>query len=75
MIEKKIKPGFLNVEEIRNSNVCGCFYCLKIFKPEEITDWIDDMCDTHVTALCPYCHIDSVIGFEGYLKRLREYWF
>jgi hypothetical protein len=37
---------------------CGCFYCLKIFNPSEITEW----CDNEETALCPYCEIDSVIG-------------
>ena len=35
---------------------CGCFHCMKIFSPSEITDWIED--DTDNTAICPYCGID-----------------
>ena len=43
---------------------CGCFYCLEIFDPKEITEWIED---TSGTAICPYCGIDSVIGaYTGY---------
>ena len=38
---------------------CGCFYCLKIFAPKEISSWIEDVGGT---AICPYCGIDSVIG-------------
>ena len=29
---------------------CGCFYCLAIFDPREITVWIDDPAGT---AVCP----------------------
>lgn len=58
---------------------CGCFYCLSIFAPSEIHEWIQD---TEGTALCPYCGIDSVIG-EGsgypitteFLSKMKEYWF
>ncbi len=58
---------------------CGCFYCLHIFSPIEITDWIDT---DGVTALCPHCGIDAVIGeSSGYpvtaefLRQMRRYWF
>jgi hypothetical protein len=46
------KPSLMNDEK------CGCFYCLKIFSPAEISEWWDD----GNTAICPYCGIDSVIG-------------
>ena len=56
------------------------FFCLKIFNPKEITDWIEDKYDK--TALCPYCGIDSVIGeYTGFpitykfLKKMKKYWF
>lgn len=59
---------------------CGCFYCLKIFSPTEISSWIEDAHDG--TALCPYCEIDSIIsessGFPitlDFLKKMRSYWF
>jgi len=58
---------------------CGCFYCLEIFKPTEINNWIKD---TLGTALCPYCGIDSVIGESSgfpitteFLERMHNYWF
>ena len=38
-------------ETLKESNVCGCFYCLKVFAPSEIEDWTDD----DDTALCPKC--------------------
>ena len=44
--------------EIEASSTCGCFYCLKIFSPKEIREWIRD----EDTALCPHCGIDSVLG-------------
>ncbi len=50
--------------ELKNSEVCGCFYCLHIFKPTEIKwyCWTDKWDGTNQTALCPKCGIDSVIG-------------
>ena len=31
---------FRNEEQIKNSKVCGCFYCKTIFKPEDVTDCV-----------------------------------
>ncbi len=68
-----------NKDSLQEDSVCGCFYCLKIFSPSEIKDWIPD---TKGTALCPYCEIDSVIGeSSGYpitkefLEEMQKYWF
>lgn len=65
-------------ETLRNSKVCGCFYCLEIFPSSEIENWTDD----DDTALCPKCGIDSVIGsVSGYpierafLQRMHDHWF
>ena len=41
---------------VLDSAHCGCFYCLAMFSPSEIIQWID------TTAVCPSCGIDSVIG-------------
>ena len=64
--------------ELEKSTLCGCFYCLSIFPPSEITEWIDD----GQTAICPKCPVDSVIGSaSGYpittdvLKRMHDHWF
>ena len=66
-------------KDLKNNSVCGCFYCLEIFDPREITDWIRDKTGT---AICPYCGIDSIIGeSSGYLitteflKKMCDYWF
>jgi hypothetical protein len=69
-------------EEILRSEVCGCFYCLEIFKPQEIFEWIDEQNPAGQTALCPRCGIDSVIGSaSGYpitldfLTAMNRHWF
>lgn len=65
--------------ELMKDKVCGCFYCLMIFDPQEITDWVTD---TRGTAICPYCGIDSIIGeSSGYpittefLQAMKKVWF
>jgi hypothetical protein len=64
--------------ELLKDEKCGCFYCLKIFHPSEITDW----CDNENTAICPYCGIDSILGSssgfpmtESFLKGMHKAWF
>lgn len=65
--------------ELEMDEKCGCFYCLKLFKPSEITQWV---ADTNGTAICPYCGIDAVIGessgypiTEEFLIKMSNYWF
>lgn len=73
-----------NKPELEKDEKCGCFYCIKIFHPSEIEEWLDDKnpCDWRDTAICPYCGIDSVIGessgfpiTEEFLGAMKEYWF
>jgi len=33
-----------------DSRECGCFFCIKMFTPDKITDWINEE-----TARCPFC--------------------
>ena len=76
--------------ELLASGKCGCFYCLAIFEPTEITEWIDEPHGLEdasrrgngQTALCPKCRIDSVIGDksgyplnEHFLRRMHAHWF
>lgn len=70
--------SFQNREGIEKGSLCGCFFCLDIFSPKDIKKWVrkDD------TALCPKCHIDSVIGDESghpitkeFLWRMQQVWF
>jgi len=72
------RHAFKSREELMNSDICGCFYCLKMFPPNQIKDWVDD----GLTALCPECSIDSVIGSaSGFtiditlLREMEKYWF
>ena len=73
---------------ILESKVCGCFYCLAIFKPCEIEEWTDfknskgQKTEEGQTALCPKCSIDSVIGSESgypitteFLNKMHKHWF
>lgn len=64
--------------EVMASELCGCFYCRRIYSPDEIESWIDD----GQTAICPRCGIDSVIGSASgfpvtidFLRRMKTYWF
>ena len=66
-------------EQLLQDRKCGCFYCLRIFNPLKITDWIEDISGT---AMCPYCEIDSIIGessgypiTEEFLQKMYDYWF
>ncbi len=53
------KLSVSNRADIEKSENCGCFHCLRTFRSEEVKEW----CDPHgVTALCPFCGIDSVLG-------------
>ena len=68
------KPkSFKNVEVIKESTNCGCYYCLKIFDKNEIKKWYDNK----QTAVCPYCGVDSVIPNTNKeeLEKLYEVWF
>jgi hypothetical protein len=69
-------------EEIQNSEICGCFYCLAIFRPQAIEEWIDEKDGIGQTALCPMCGIDSVIGSRSgfpinqpFLQKMHQEWF
>ncbi|MBC1458265.1 cytoplasmic protein [Listeria newyorkensis] len=48
---------------------CSCFYCLALFEPSEITEWLE----IEDTALCPYCMIDSVLPELDILPLSREF--
>jgi len=72
------KHSMHNRAEIMQSEQCGCFYCLRMFTPVEIEEWVDE----GQTALCPYCGIDAVLGSasgftisEDFLSQMRERYF
>ena len=68
-----------NRPNLQKSKLCGCFYCLSTFTPDEITDWIPDSLGT---ARCPRCGIDAVLPnsvdypiTEDFLKDMKREWF
>ena len=73
------KKSSYHREEVFNSSICGCFYCLSSFSPTDI----EELTDEEQTAFCPKCGIDSVIGdLSGYpvedpifLQEMRMHWF
>ena len=79
-LEKAHKHSTNNKNEVLKSEICGCFYCCKIFTPKSITSWVKG--NTDMTAQCPYCLIDSVIGSASgfaitkkFLKEMNIKWF
>lgn len=67
---------------IEGSARCGCFCCLACFEPAHIVDWVDVVDGVAVTALCPACHIDAVIGDASgfpievsFLTAMQRRWF
>lgn len=73
-----------NYPELLNDSKCGCFYCLSIFDPKEVEEYIQENDNEHNygTAICPYCGIDSVIsessGYpitEEFLRKMYRRWF
>lgn len=66
-------------KQLLQDKVCGCFYCLEIFAPSEIGEWVPDPGET---AICPYCGIDSIIGessgypiTKDFLNEMKKVWF
>ena len=60
-----------NRDALSRSVRCGCFYCLAVYDPKEIGNWIDppdgtpytgEYADTGLTALCARCGIDAVLA-------------
>ena len=51
------KTSYQHREAVSAATQCGCFFCIRVFTPSEITEW----CDDGQTALCPHCGIDAVL--------------
>ena len=64
--------------ELSNSGRCGCFFCFRTFPFGDIRRWTDN----NMTALCPSCGIDAVLGDasgfpvdDAFLRMMHRYWF
>ena len=58
-------------DALEKDKLCGCFYCLEIFSPTLITEWVNDKSGD--TAICPYCNIDSIIGQSSGFPITKEF--
>ena len=56
------KASYENWDSVMRSTICGCYYCMTIFPPSDISpdDYTPDR--NGKTVLCPYCMVDAVIG-------------
>lgn len=61
-----------NREALQRSPLARCTYCLEIFEPSLIQDWLKEASpqknihqEDSETALCPFCGIDKVTPFQG----------
>jgi TPR repeat protein len=52
-----------NEIEILKSKTCSCFFCRQTYSARLVNDWIND--ERGVTAICPECGMDAVIGDGG----------
>ena len=67
-----------NRDELTASEKCGCFFCRATYSPKAILDWAEG----GLTAICPNCGIDSVIGDKAgydltdeFLQNMFRHWF
>lgn len=68
------KHSFKNRAALEENGKCSCYYCCATFDVEKIEEWTDD----GKTAICPLCHIDSVVPGEvdyDTLRKATEHWF
>jgi len=73
-IDDAIRESIANRDQAEASEVCGCYFCMSVFSPKSIEDWVD----YDRTALCPRCGIDSVLpGVDSvdFLAKANERWF
>ena len=71
-----------NEESLRKSNLCGCFHCISILAATDVksSEMIFEK-DGFITAICPICGIDSVLGDASVeitaelLEALNQYYF
>ncbi len=65
------KHAVNNQDEIEASDECGCYHCLEIFSKSEIEDWTEG--EEGVTAVCPKCDVEAVIGDAAGLALTEEF--
>lgn len=49
-----------NETDVLHSTKCSCLFCRQTYDARKINDWVNDK--NGVTALCPECGMDAVVG-------------
>lgn len=57
--EKASDAAMFNRNILMVSDMAACYYCMSYFKASEVSEFVDD---DDVTALCPLCGLDFVLG-------------
>jgi hypothetical protein len=72
--------SFDNADSVQASQMCGCFCCQEIFPSAEVTRFLKET--PGLTALCPHCGIDAVLGdasgvevSEDFIRKMHKEWF
>ena len=58
-LKRHHKRAHRNEFALRGASQAGCFCCLELFEPSAVKHWTDSR--PNRTALCPHCHVDSVL--------------
>lgn len=76
------RHGRTHRAEVLASDVCGCYFCLAVYRPAEIAEWIGVVEGVGQTAVCPRCGVDAVVGSaagfpmtRAFLVRMYERWY
>ncbi|MBX3147739.1 MAG: hypothetical protein KF785_13315 [Gemmatimonadales bacterium] len=49
-------------QRVRASPIVGCYHCVTLFPPDDITEWIPSLrAGVQRTAICPHCGIDAIL--------------
>ena len=63
-IESAHLDSIRNKESIKNSILCGCYFCLDIFPADYVEEFLEES-NGDSTALCPNCHTQQPTS-KGY---------
>lgn len=71
-----------NREELQQSNLCGCLWCLAIYPASEISQWhMEDENGIEQTAICAHCNVDAILPDKSgypltteFLTKMHNYW-
>ena len=70
--------ALLHRDEVLASDSCACYYCQRHFSPSSIIAWTDG----GLTALCPHCGINAVLGSAcgyaltpAFLRQMHDFLF